>query len=76
MNGGDHSGTRLSVGVAEEGMGISGMSLREWDGSAHFNQSSIADRSYTWPSAVNTGSLITSSVIGQIALYIKPRARM
>jgi hypothetical protein len=36
---------------------------------AHFSQSSMADRSYTWPSAVNTGSVITSSVIEHIDLH-------
>ena len=36
---------------------------------AHFSQSSMADRSYTWPSAVDTGSVITSSVIEHIDLH-------
>ena len=29
----------------------------------------MADRSYTWPSVVDTGSVITSSVIEHIALH-------
>ena len=52
---------RLLVGVK--------LRLRRDSKAAHFSQSSMADRSYTWPSAVDTGSVITSRVIEHIDLH-------
>ena len=67
----DQRSTYTSVSTHAHMRRLAGVTLRLSGESkaAHFSQSSMADRSYTWPSAVDTGSVITSSVIEHIDLH-------
>ena len=67
----DQRSTHMSVSTHAHMRRLAGLTrrLRGESKAAHFSQSSMADRSYTWPSAVDTGSVITSSVIEHIDLH-------